>query len=140
MFTVNLYSASEQNRKFACEAGTHQWRLFKSIEKEGVFSINRGDHVVVLVIRMDKVIIEDPNHSIYSSKIEGIKKHLIPVDHFPVPYITYEQYIEKCSRKNGNKTSSLNFLTTFKRVVIESYSTGSRMVWSERDLIRRRRH
>ena len=69
-------------RKFVGDAGTHQWKLYKSVAKVGAFDVKEGDYVVVLGIRRDKVIMEDPNHSIFSSKSEGIKTYLIPPEHF----------------------------------------------------------
>ena len=78
----NVESTVKVMRKFAGEAGTHQWKIFKPFQKEGAYDLKEGDHVVVLGTMKDRVIMEDPSHSITLPKSVRIRTHLIPREHF----------------------------------------------------------
>ena len=53
----------KRNRKFQGVAGTHEWKIFKPVEKVGVLSLDVGDYVIVLGIERYKVHIQDPNYN-----------------------------------------------------------------------------
>ena len=44
----NLSMTVKINRKFQGVARTHEWKIFKPVEKVGVLSLDVGDYVIVL--------------------------------------------------------------------------------------------
>lgn len=81
-FEFNVDETSKVNRKFVGVTGTHEWKIFSSLQKVGAFTITEGDYVVVLGIKRDKVHIQDPTHSVNSCTTEMIKTFLLPTEHF----------------------------------------------------------
>ena len=82
-FNVSL--TVQENRKFHGVAGTHEWKIYKSVDKEGVLSLNVGDYVVVLGIVKDRVHIQDPNYNKDTHTLDKIKTFLLNPEHFYVP-------------------------------------------------------
>ena len=68
-------------------AGTHEWKIYKSVEKVGVLSLDVGDHVIVLGIERDKVNIQDPNNSKDTPKLDKIKTFELNPEHFCNPEV-----------------------------------------------------
>lgn len=81
-FEFNVVDTSKLSRRFVGVSGTHEWKIFKSFEKLGAFSVVEGDYVVVLGIRGDTIHIQDPTYSGSSSNSEKIRTFLIPTDNF----------------------------------------------------------
>lgn len=66
----NLDETIIDNRTFKGKAGTHLWRVFREIDIAGKLKVEEGDFVVVLGVKNQKIIVEDPiKHSELKCKI-----------------------------------------------------------------------
>ena len=77
-----------ENRRFCGEIGTHEWVIYKPIEKPGEFSIHVKESVIVLGIHRNKVHIQDPNQIGIAGRIAKSQTFLIPVENFICDDIT----------------------------------------------------
>jgi hypothetical protein len=84
-FDFNISLTVKQNRKFHGVTGTHEWKIYKSVEKVGVISLAVGDYVVVLGIERDRVHIQDPNYDKDTHLSDKIKSFVLNPDNFYVP-------------------------------------------------------
>lgn len=82
----NISLTVQVNRKFHGVAGTHEWKIYQPVDKEGVISLNVGDYVVVLGITKDKVHIQDPNYDKDTHTLDKIKTFKLNPEHFYVPH------------------------------------------------------
>ena len=79
-FDIDL--TARDNRKFCGEVGTHEWVIYKPIEKPGEFSISVKESVIVLGIHRSKVHIQDPNQIGIAGRTTNSVTFLIPLDNF----------------------------------------------------------
>ena len=83
----NLSMTVKINRKFQGVAGTHEWKIYKSVEKVVVLSLDVGDYIIVLGIERDRVHIQDPNYSTDTHKSDKIRTFVLNPEHFCIPRV-----------------------------------------------------
>ena len=112
-----------ENRRFCGEIGTHEWVIYKPIEKPGEFSIHVKESVIVLGIHRNKVHIQDPNQIGIAGRIAKSQTFLIPFENFICDDITLTP--ESLWLLRG-----LRFFSHTNEIFHESHSTQLNETWS----------
>lgn len=58
----NLHDTMMNNRSFKGERGTHKWRVYKDFDMINKLSAVEGDYLIVIGVRNNLVIVDDPSH------------------------------------------------------------------------------